>query len=232
MDSPKAEIQLRTYLDLDRDYEDLLGRLPCAGDSLLGAARECFPGLRILRQPLDETLLCFICSANKRISQIRRMVSSLAERMGASLTPQHRRLPTWEEIAGAGEDELRRCGLGYRASHLHRTALFLSGRPEFLPSAAKAPYGEALAQMRELPGVGEKVAACTLLFGAGRFEAFPRDTWILSVLRHGYGLHDRSDRDLRAFAEEHFQPAPGLAQQLLFAYARRFPEAIGRSVGK
>ena len=34
-----------------------------------------------------------------------------------------------------------------------------------------APYAEAKARLLELPGVGEKVADCVLLFGAGRLEA-------------------------------------------------------------
>ena len=74
-----------------------------------------------------------------------------------------------------------------------------------------------------LPGVGEKVADCVLLFGAGRYEAFPVDTWIRRVLleNHRHALRGvRTNPRLRAFAGRHYGSAAGLANAYLFAHAR------------
>ena len=60
-----------------------------------------------------------------------------------------------------------------------------------------------------------------LLFGAGRLEAFPVDTWILKALARRYGLYGWKPGQVAQFWRAHFGPLAGLAQQYLFAYERR-----------
>ena len=72
----------------------------------------------------------------------------------------------------------------------------------------------------ELPGVGGKVADCALLFGAGKLEAFPVDTWIAKALAARYGLNDLKLDQLAAFGRAHFGRYAGLAQQFLFSAER------------
>ena len=45
---------------------------------------------------------------------------------------------------------------------------------------------EALAALKELYGVGTKVANCVLLFGLHHLNAFPVDVWIKKVLEEQY----------------------------------------------
>ena len=71
-----------------------------------------------------------------------------------------------------------------------------------------------------LPGVGEKIADCALLFGAQMYQAFPVDTWILKVLALRYGLIGWSPSQLAQFGRVHYGPYAGYAQQFLFAYER------------
>jgi N-glycosylase/DNA lyase len=79
-----------------------------------------------------------------------------------------------------------------------------------------------------IQGVGEKVANCILLFAYARPEVFPIDVWVERVLRRLYFhgnprvKHDR----LRAFAESHFGPYRGYAQQFLFHWIRKDPKAL------
>jgi N-glycosylase/DNA lyase len=61
-----------------------------------------------------------------------------------------------------------------------------------------------------------------LLFGAGRLEAFPVDTWILQALARRYGLEGWKPAQLAQFGRAHFGPLAGFAQQFLFAYEREF----------
>ena len=69
---------LARYLDAGRDARELADALPWRSDAHLALCLQAFPGLRILRQPFGETLLCFMCSSAKRIVQIKQMVALLA----------------------------------------------------------------------------------------------------------------------------------------------------------
>jgi len=210
---------LRIYLAGPPADADLL---PWRSDPSLAAALAAYPGLRILRQPFSETLLGFVCSATKQIPQIKQMLALLAARHGApsALDSEWRALPTWAELASVSEEQLRACSLGFRARHIAGIARFLAANPGWLAATEHAPYPEAKARLIELPGVGEKVADCVLLFGAGRLEAFPVDTWIIKAMARRYGLEGWRPEQIAHFGRTHFGPQAGLAQQYLFAHER------------
>lgn len=220
-----AHAALQRYFRLDDNFDALVDALPWRTDAHLAACRQAFPGLRILRQPFGETLLGFLCSATKQIVQIKQMMALLAERHGAPLgiavdgQPLHR-LPTWPELADTPEAELRRCLLGFRARYIAATAKFLAANRGWLEETEALPYAAAKERLCSLPGVGEKVADCVLLFGAGRLEAFPVDVWILRTLELRYGIDGWKPAPLAQFGRAHFGPLAGLAQQYLFAQER------------
>jgi N-glycosylase/DNA lyase len=209
------------YLDGNGHPAALADALPWRSDAHLAACLAAFPGLRILRQPFGETLLGFLCSATKQIVQIKVMVGLLAARHGAQIAPGHFRLPTWAELAEVPEAELRKCLLGFRARYIAETAKFLARHPGWLEETEALPYAGAKERLCSLPGVGEKVADCVLLFGAGRLEAFPVDVWILKTLARRYGLEGWKPAPLTQFGRAHFGPLAGFAQQYLFAWERR-----------
>jgi N-glycosylase/DNA lyase len=206
---------LQRYLAADVDWGALTGALPWRSDPHLARGLAAFPGLRILRQPFGETLLGFLCSATKQIVQIKQMLALLAERVGTAGC-----LPTWPEIAATDDAMLRACQLGFRARYIKATADFLAARPGWLDETAAAPYAVAKTRLCTLPGVGEKVADCVLLFGAGRIEAFPVDTWIVKAMARHYGLAGWTPAQVAHFGRVHFGSAAGLAQQYLFAWER------------
>jgi N-glycosylase/DNA lyase len=218
---------LQSYLSGPPADEDAL---PWRSDPHLAACLAACPGLRILRQPFGETLLGFVCSATKQIVQIKRMLELLALRHGrpvaTAIPGSWHRLPDWEELALISEAQLRECGLGFRARHVAGIARFLAASPGWLAATEHAPYEEAKARLLELPGVGEKVADCVLLFGAGRLEAFPVDTWIVKAMERRYRLVGWKPAQIAHFGRVHFGAQAGLAQQFLFAYERA---ATGRS---
>ncbi|WP_414664713.1 DNA-3-methyladenine glycosylase family protein [Horticoccus sp. 23ND18S-11] len=232
---------LAVYFGTVRDFNALVDALPWRSDPHLARCLAAFPGLRILRQPFGETLLGFLCSATKQIVQIKQMLALLAERHGAEIAvragapglpatgkkpdrqsgPSPRRLPTWAELARMPEADLRACLLGFRARYIAETAAFLAAHPGWLEETEALPYAAAKERLCELPGVGEKVADCVLLFGAGRLEAFPVDTWILKALARRYGLDDWRPAQVAQFGRAHFGSLAGLAQQYLFAWERQ-----------
>ncbi len=211
---------LSDYLDAEGAQAGLVEALPWRSDSVLRAAIEIYPGLRILRQDPQEALLGFLCSSNKRILQIRTMVAALAEKMGEPLGGGFRALPDWRTLAAAEETVLRACALGYRAAYVRGTAKQLQHRPDWAQEFQALPTPELMAALQALPGVGPKVAACVALFGFGRLESFPVDTWVVQALGTAYGLHGWKPAQLEQFGRTHFGPAAGLAQQYLFSAAR------------
>ncbi len=226
---------LPRYLALDTDWAGLTDSLPWRSDPHLAQCIAAFPGLRLLRQPFGETLLGFLCSATKQIVQIKQMVDLLAQRHGAPVPSGHdlplaacprplplHRLPAWTELAEVPETRLRQCLLGFRAKFIHATAGYIARRPGWLDETEHLAYSAAKARLLELPGVGEKVADCVLLFGAGRLEAFPVDTWVLKSLTRRYGLTGWKPAQVAHFGRTHFGPLAGLAQQYLFAWERKF----------
>ena len=211
---------LNRYFATDTDFTALAEGLPWRSDPVLAAAMEGLAGLRILRQPLGETLFCFLCSSTKQISQIKAICEQVAGALGAPLDDGSRALPDWNRLAEAGEARLRSARLGYRARYIHQTALQLAEAPGFLERIEQSPTDEARARLMELPGVGRKIADCVLLFGCGRLEAFPVDTWIFKIMARAYGLDGWTPAQIQTFARIHFGPAAGFAQQFLFAAAR------------
>ena len=209
------------YLAAPMDWVAVVDGLPWRSDDALRAALAEFPGLRILRQPFGEALLNFLCSATKQIPQIAAMAEAMADRLGSPLPNGARALPDWDRLAATPENELRACGLGFRARYVAGTASWLAARPGWLEATEAAPYAEARERLQLLPGVGGKIADCVLLFGAGRLEAFPVDTWILQALARRYGLTGWTPEALATFGRVHFGPAAGYAQQVLFATERR-----------
>jgi len=213
-------IAIRTFLRLDDDFAALADTLPWRSDPHIANCIATFPGLRIPRQPFGETLLCFLCSATKQIVQIKEMVALLAKNHGAEIAPNLHALPTWETLAAIPEDTLRKCLLGFRARYIAATAQYLAARPGWLDETEQLPYPVAKQRLIELPGVGAKVADCVLLFGAGKLEAFPVDTWILKAMAKRYDLTGWKPDQITHFGRQHFGPLAGLAQQYLFAYER------------
>lgn len=215
---------LRHYLDLDRDYGALAaeyGHIPAARRAI-----GLYPGLRVLNQPAWEALICFILSANNNVPRIRGLTAALSERYGAAYGDGLYGFPTPEALANADEAALRALKVGYRARYLIDTARRVcDGFP--LDDLRRMPCDEARARLVSLPGVGEKVADCVLLFGCGHASAFPVDVWVARLLREWFGLSGQSRAKLGREARERLGGHAGLMQQFVFHAARVGAMALG-----
>jgi N-glycosylase/DNA lyase len=216
------------YLALDHDLKKMQRTLP-KGDPHLRRALQYSPGLRILRQPPWECLATFITSSLKQVAHIRQISLALRSRFGRPHPgsspgglPLHA-YPTPAALAEAGESALRSCGLGYRAKFLHQTASCIAEGRFDLQAVSALDDQAACELLCTLPGVGPKIAQCTLLFAYERLGVFPIDVWIERALRALYfsGSTEKiTARDLREFAIAHFGAYRGYAQQWLFHHAR------------
>ena len=79
------------------------------------------------------------------------------------------------------------------------------------------PLAGARARLMEVRGVGPKVADCALLYGLGRWDAYPVDVW---MRRAGQALFTRRVKDPAAYLNRKTGGCAGIAQQYIFAWAR------------
>lgn len=224
--------RLRSYLRFDDNLPSIYRRL-CRDDPLRSAVEKLY-GLRLLRQEPWECLVGFLCSSHSNIPRISGIMERLAERFGDPRELEgivRRTFPSPEQLAQAGEATLRGLGLGFRARYVAQTASVVAGGQLSLESLRDLPYEEAKQTLMALPGVGDKVADCVLLFSLDKLEAFPIDRWVRRSLEEWYQLTPQElglpkERRaipygvLRAWAIQRFGPLAGYANQYLF-YRRR-----------
>jgi len=206
---------LKKYLDIERDYDILRKKLFKIRDTHLNKELHSRPTLRILNQPINETIIAFICSSSKRIVQIKQCLWLLRKNLGSHIAGDFYSLPTFEKIANAPLEKILDCKLGFRAKYLQQSAQKILNDSFDLNNLSSMPYLEAKKYLTGLSGIGDKIADCILLFGAQRFEAFPVDTWIIKSCEKLYGISNPNQ--IRTFAKNHFGEYAGYAQQLLFA---------------
>jgi N-glycosylase/DNA lyase len=214
------EFYLQTAIDLDAVL------LSFPDDEPMRAAVTACRGLRLLRQDPWECLASFILSSTKQIVQIQQIISLLCERFGAPLlvAAGHEPVysfPTPERLATATEADLRACKMGFRAPNLLAAARRIAAGELTLSALHSQSVEAARAALVDLPGVGEKIANCVLLFAYGFQQAFPVDVWVMKALRQLYFPRRRPKPErLRRFVAAHFGANAGYAQQYLFHYMR------------
>jgi N-glycosylase/DNA lyase len=209
-------ISVERYLALDVSLPKILKTFP--RDPLLHQAAREHRGLRVIRQEPWECLASFIASSSKQIVQIRQIVRLLAQRFGEPIDGEHHAFPTVSAIARASHQQLWDCKLGFRAKNLLAAARMIDSGQLDLHALRSMEYDRALEELIKLPGVGEKIANCVLLFACGFDHAFPIDVWIERALRRIYFPDKKrvTARELRQFTRSHFGPYAGWAQQYLF----------------
>jgi len=201
------------YFALDTDYSaikaDLITRF--GEHSVMPEAIKAGCGIRILRQDPWETLCSFILSQNNNIPRIRSLIDALSAQAGQEVADGIYDFPTPEALAALGEDKLRALRVGFRAPYLMDAAQKAAdGRLDF-GEISRSDTDRAASLLMQIRGVGPKVAACVLLFGFGKTDAFPIDVWMKRSLERHFpdGLDIAS---LGSYA--------GIAQQYLFYYER------------
>lgn len=203
------------YLALDMDY-DAINHEIC--EALCGSDREHMTraveagrGIRILRQDSWEALCSFIVSQNNNIPRIKKIIAEMSRRYGEKIDGGYA-FPTAKALCDAGEDAIFDLRSGFRAKYIYDAAKKVSrGEISLDKISAAENYDQAAEMLETISGVGPKVAACTLLFGFSRFEAFPIDVWMKRALekRFPHGL------DHTAFGKW-----AGIAGQYLFYFER------------
>jgi len=210
------------YFNLTKDYisiENTIAKI----DENIANSLEFSSGIRILNQPLFETIISYIISANNNIKRISRSVNDISKRFGKEIEFEGEKyylFPTLEEIKHITLDDLLSCGTGFRARYIKHDIEYFENNPEFLEKLKVLNTDEATKVLSSLMGVGPKVADCILLFSLGKDEVFPIDVWIKRIMEKLYFKENKSLKEIKKYANEQFGVYAGIVQQHLFHNVR------------
>lgn len=196
------------YFDLERDYEKIVENT--RSNETLNAAANYGSGIHILKQDSWEALCSFIISQNNNIPRIKGIVERLCENFGER-TEFGYLFPSADTISKLSIDDLSVLRSGFRAKYILDAAKKVASKETDLEKIALLPTDQAREELMKIYGVGQKVADCTLLYGMGHIDAFPKDVWIKRALKVLFSGN---------FPEQTEQYA-GILQQYIFFYARQ-----------
>lgn len=203
--------RVATYMRVEDDIDHINARL--SADPVMKAGAGAMKGLRIVKMDEWECLVSYVLATFANIPRISKMIDRLATEYGDVIAEGVHAFPSPSQLARASDDELRSCGLGYRAKHV--AGICRSVDEKDIAEMRRMPDDDLRNALMALPGVGDKVADCVSLFGFGRLGAFPIDVWIERALSRLYGV-EGPYRRLRTFATERFGENAGYAQEYLF----------------
>ena len=195
------------YFDLSRDYGAIIDTV--STNNTVRAAAEFGGGIRLLNQEPWEALCSFIISQNNNIPRIKGIIERLCESFGEKIEGGYT-FPTAQKLSVLSVEDLAPLRCGFRAKYILDAARLVSSGEIILDELKKADFDTAQATLMRIKGVGPKVADCTLLFGLGHIEAFPKDVWIKRALEEYFG------GELPECAREY----AGIVQQYIFYYIR------------
>tara|TARA_B100001964_G_scaffold5709_2_gene6115 strand:- start:2913 stop:3752 length:840 start_codon:yes stop_codon:yes gene_type:complete len=201
-------------------------------DKTVKMAVKKYQGLRILRQDPFQCLISFIVSSNSNIPKIKYCLENISKKFGKKTKFQNQEFflfPKPEKLAKASISEITGCGVGYRAKFLREAAKMMVSKKIDFEYLKKCNYQEAKESICQIPGVGNKVADCIMLFSLDKLEAVPLDRWIIRILEKYYlkkfeiatkTVTEKQYNILHEKIVNHFGPYAGYAQQFLFKMER------------
>lgn len=209
------------YLDLGRDYAKI--KEAVSRDEIMRKAVAFGHGIRLLRQDLWETLISFIISSNNNIPRIMRIIEALSSAFGRELSYDGKVYHAFPEAQRLGEaeiDQVAVCRGGYRCRYIANTARMVREKEVDISRLGQLDTPSARNLLLQFPGVGNKVADCTLLYSGTHWDVFPTDVWVKRVMEELYFGRETSLQEIQQFAAQYFGEYAGFAQQYLFYYAR------------
>ena len=201
-------------------------------DKIIKKAVKKYDGLRIFNQDPFQCMISFIISSNSNIPKIKNSLEKISEKFGKKVIFKEREFflfPQPEKIAKSSINEIKSCGVGYRAPFIKEAAKMVISKKIDFENLKNSDYKEAKKNLRLIPGIGNKVADCIMLFSLNKLDAFPLDTWMIKILEKYYSkefqietktVTEKQYQILHEKIVDYFGPYCGYAQQFLFKMER------------
>lgn len=201
-------------------------------DKTVKKAISQYEGLRLFNQDPFQCMISFIISSNSNIQKIKNSLEKISKKFGTKLVVQNEEFylfPKPEKIAKASINEIKTCGVGYRAPFIKEAAKMVTSKKINFEYLKNSDYNETKRNLRLIPGVGNKVADCIMLFSLNKLDAFPLDTWMIKILERYYSnefhietktITEKQYEILHKKIVDYFGPYCGYAQQFLFKMER------------
>jgi len=201
-------------------------------DKTVKKAVKEYEGLRLFRQDPFQCLISFIISSNSNIQKIKNSLEKITKKFGKKVKIQNKEFflfPEPKKLAKATIDEIKSCGVGYRAPFIKEAAKMVILKKIDFEYLKKCDYHEAKKNICLVPGIGNKVADCIMLFSLNKLESFPLDTWMIKILEKYYSKEFKIETKtitqkqyelLHEKIVNYFGPYCGYAQQYLFKMER------------
>lgn len=204
-DDAASDPAIRELFALDTSLEEIKQDVISRTDSeWLRAAAEMGGGIAILKQDPWEMLVSFIISQNNNIPRIRKIIREISAEYGENLLLSQdgaKKCPLSRIDGTPCKEKCGKCGVcysfptaedilknpegllpsrpGFRYSYILDAAeKVASGKVRLDMIAAARSYAHTVEALKEIKGVGDKVASCVALFGFANLEAFPIDVWM------------------------------------------------------
>ncbi|MBD5583986.1 MAG: hypothetical protein HDQ88_02805 [Clostridia bacterium] len=209
------------YFDLARDYKEIVERAISHNVPLLTKSAQTFKGLRLLNQNKEEMIYSFIISQNNNIPRIKGIINRICAGLGERrefLGEEYYTFPSTSALSQAGVAFFKNAGCGYRDVFLDETSKrILTEGISHLENLNSAQLKKELLTYK---GIGPKVADCIALFGFGKRDSFPVDTWIEKIYKEDF-MGELTDRNkICDYFCNLFKEDAGYVQQYLF-YGKR-----------
>ena len=229
----KIESIQNTKTDFFRKNDDIQKIIKSISkDKTVKKAISQYEGLRLFNQDPFQCMISFIISSNSNIQKIKCSLEKISKKFGTKLVVQNEEFylfPKPEKIAKASINEIKTCGVGYRAPFIKEAAKMVTSKKINFEYLKNSDYNETKRNLRLIPGVGNKVADCIMLFSLNKLDAFPLDTWMIKILEKYYSnefhietktITEKQYEILHKKIVDYFGPYCGYAQQFLFKMER------------
>ena len=214
------------YFDLNTDYDAIKVKLS-SNDAVLTKAIAFGGGMRILRQDPFETYISFIISANNQIKNIKNTIKKLSHMYGEKIKnpfdeEEYYAFPSPAALSNAKAEDIKEYArAGFRSERIVIASRMVQEGLINFDELKEKSVDDIRKTLLEVPGIGEKVFQCILLFGLGRTDSFPVDVWVKRVMEElYYGGEERNKKLIQEDGQRRFGELSGYAQQYLFYYMR------------
>lgn len=215
------DLVIKKYLDLERDYDRINQIISNKCEPLKKHINKC-RGYKVLSQDKFEMYITYIISQNNNVKRIMGSVDKLSKLYGKCVQfrgQDYYLFPTFEEMKDITLEELKNIGVGFRDSYIRNALDKLKEDRLFLDKLDMMSTEEDLKELTKIKGIGVKVASCILMFGYGRFDTFPVDTWVRHFVSENFDIKD-DIKSISKYMKSVFGEYSGIAIQYFYHIGR------------